>query len=53
MLIELSFDTVMSVSIVRRTANNCFMEHRLLGGAGFSVPVLTMGTGTFGGTNEF
>jgi aryl-alcohol dehydrogenase-like predicted oxidoreductase len=29
------------------------MEYRLLGGSGFSVPVLTMGTGTFGGTNEF
>jgi aryl-alcohol dehydrogenase-like predicted oxidoreductase len=28
------------------------MEHRLLGGSGFSVPVLTLGTGTFGGTNE-
>ncbi len=29
------------------------MEYRLLGGSGFSVPVLTLGTGTFGGTNEF
>ena len=29
------------------------MEYRLLGGSGFSVPVLTFGTGTFGGTNEF
>ena len=29
------------------------MEYRLLGGSGFSVPVLTMGTGTFGGSNEF
>ena len=28
------------------------MEYRLLGGSGFSVPVLTLGTGTFGGTNE-
>ena len=28
-------------------------EYRLLGGSGFSVPVLTFGTGTFGGTNEF
>jgi aryl-alcohol dehydrogenase-like predicted oxidoreductase len=25
------------------------MEHRLLGGSGFKVPVLTFGTGTFGG----
>ena len=29
------------------------MEHRLLGGSGFKVPVLTFGTGTFGGGNEF
>ena len=29
------------------------MEHRLLGGAGWKVPVLALGTGTFGGTNEF
>jgi len=28
------------------------MEYRLLGGSGFKVPVLTLGTGTFGGTNE-
>ncbi|MET0343784.1 MAG: aldo/keto reductase [Polyangiales bacterium] len=26
------------------------MEHRFLGGSGFKVPVLTLGTGTFGGT---
>jgi aryl-alcohol dehydrogenase-like predicted oxidoreductase len=29
------------------------MEYRLLGGSGLNVPVLTLGTGTFGGTNEF
>jgi aryl-alcohol dehydrogenase-like predicted oxidoreductase len=29
------------------------MEYRQLGGSGFSVPVLTLGTGTFGGGNEF
>ena len=29
------------------------MEHRQLGGSGFFVPVLTLGTGTFGGGNEF
>lgn len=29
------------------------MEYRHLGGAGFKVPVLSFGTGTFGGTNEF
>jgi aryl-alcohol dehydrogenase-like predicted oxidoreductase len=28
------------------------MDYRLLGGSGLSVPVLTLGTGTFGGTNE-
>ena len=29
------------------------MEWRLLGKSGFKVPVLSMGTGTFGGGNEF
>jgi aryl-alcohol dehydrogenase-like predicted oxidoreductase len=29
------------------------MEHRQLGGSGFMVPALTLGTGTFGGGNEF
>ena len=29
------------------------MEYRLLGGSGFSVPVLTLGTGTFGGKGDF
>ena len=29
------------------------MEHRRLGGSGFMVPALTLGTGTFGGGNEF
>src|SRR5580693_9122338 len=29
------------------------MEFRQLGGSGFKVPVLTFGTGTFGGGNEF
>lgn len=29
------------------------MEYRQLGGAGLRVPVLTFGTGTFGGGNEF
>jgi len=28
------------------------MEYRQLGGSGLKVPVLTFGTGTFGGTNE-
>lgn len=28
------------------------MEYRLLGGSGFRVPVLTLGTGTFGGHGE-
>jgi aryl-alcohol dehydrogenase-like predicted oxidoreductase len=29
------------------------MEFRLLGGSGLKVPVLSLGTGTFGGGNEF
>jgi len=29
------------------------MEHRLLGRSGLKVPVLSFGTATFGGTNEF
>jgi aryl-alcohol dehydrogenase-like predicted oxidoreductase len=29
------------------------MEHRLLGASGFNVPVLSFGTGTFGGKGEF
>ena len=29
------------------------MEYRQLGGSGFKVPLLTFGTGTFGGSNEF
>jgi len=29
------------------------MEHRLLGGSGLKVPVLSFGTATFGGVNEF
>ncbi|MDX1933682.1 MAG: aldo/keto reductase [Capsulimonadales bacterium] len=29
------------------------MEYRQLGGSGFKVPLLTFGTGTFGGGNEF
>ncbi|WP_044890000.1 aldo/keto reductase [Myxococcus hansupus] len=29
------------------------MEYRQLGGAGFKVPVLTLGTGTFGGQGDF
>ena len=29
------------------------MEHRLLGGSGLKVPVLSYGTGTFGGRGDF
>ena len=28
------------------------MEYRQLGGSGLKVPVLTLGTGTFGGTGD-
>src|SRR5437016_12351037 len=35
-----------------RTGKN-IMEYRQLGGSGFKVPVLSLGTGTFGGGNEF
>ena len=28
------------------------MESRQLGGSGFKVPVLSLGTGTFGGTTQ-
>ena len=29
------------------------MEYRQLGGSGLKVPALCLGTGTFGGSNEF
>ncbi len=29
------------------------MEYRILGGSGFKVPVLSLGTGTFGGSGDF
>jgi aryl-alcohol dehydrogenase-like predicted oxidoreductase len=29
------------------------MEYRQLGGSGFKVPALSLGTGRFGGGNEF
>src|SRR5579871_1729090 len=35
------------------TARNSDMEYRLLGGSGFKVPVLGLGTATFGGGNDF
>src|SRR5438045_1520927 len=35
------------------TLNNPAMEYRQLGGSGLRVPVLSFGTATFGGGNEF
>src|ERR1041384_2103819 len=34
-------------------ATRTTMEYRQLGGSGLKVPVLSFGTGTFGGGNEF
>src|SRR6202789_2865735 len=34
-------------------ATGTTMEYRLLGGSGLKVPVLSFGTGTFGGGNAF
>src|SRR4051812_20301265 len=36
-----------------RDSNLLVMEFRQLGGSGLKVPVLTLGTGTFGGSGEF
>jgi aryl-alcohol dehydrogenase-like predicted oxidoreductase len=33
--------------------NKIIMDYRLFGNTGMRVPVLSLGTGTFGGTNEF
>ena len=33
--------------------SDAIMEYRQLGGSGFKVPVLSLGTGTFGGGGEF
>ena len=33
--------------------NGVDMEYRLLGETGFKVPVLSLGTATFGGSNDF
>src|SRR5436309_1434684 len=33
-------------------SERCVMEYRQLGGSGFKVPVLSLGTGTFGGGGE-
>ena len=36
-----------------QTGYGCAMEHRRLGNSGLKVPVLTFGTGTFGGSSSF
>ena len=38
---------------MNRPTETILMEFRQLGGSGFKVPVLSFGTGTFGGGNEF
>ena len=35
------------------SGEHAHMDFRQLGGSGFKVPVLTLGTATFGGSNEF
>src|SRR5690349_11986137 len=37
----------------RESGEHAHMDFRQLGGSGFKVPVLTLGTATFGGSNEF
>jgi aryl-alcohol dehydrogenase-like predicted oxidoreductase len=37
----------------KQSSQDARMEYRQLGGSGFKVPVLSLGTGTFGGSNEF
>src|SRR5918999_3586303 len=37
----------------RESGRNAYMDFRQLGGSGLKVPVLTLGTATFGGSNEF
>ena len=39
--------------MVRTEQGSTIMEYRHLGRSGFKVPVLSLGTGTFGGGNEF
>ena len=39
--------------LVAATKGNMAVEFRLLGGSGFKVPALSLGTGTFGGGNDF
>jgi hypothetical protein len=36
-----------------KTIEDFIMEFRQLGGSGLKVPALCLGTGTFGGKNEF
>ena len=40
-------------SIFYKKSKESFVEYRQLGGSGLKVPVLSFGTGTFGGSDEF
>lgn len=46
-------DNPAAAATLRASSETNLMDHRRLGASGFSVPVLSFGTGTFGGRGEF